>query len=238
MTSNSYGWGHSVYGGFDYQIQASAAPDLRPYERLLLEAIDFVQPDDFLTANRAVPVTLTLTNRGIATPGQITLRLPDGVTVADVIGGQVDDAGRPIWDEAKAMLKAYHRYTEDEILSFTAWLVFPAGGSYSLEIDVYTGVDSEYLLYGTIELLARLPAMVTVGDVAADFAPYSSDSAYKQAVRLFELAQADLVNGELISAIRFLIKTAEELSDIGETESDELRRQVARLIRRTEQQIQ
>ena len=68
--------------------------------------------------------------------------------------------------------------------------------------------------------------------------PYSSDRDYKQAVKFFNKAQTDWDKGKLTNAIQFFIKTADELADVGTPEADELRRQVAQLIRQVEQQLQ
>ena len=230
VTSNAYGWGRSIYGGFDFQVQAASAGDVMPWEGLLLASIGFVQPGDYLRPGRAVPVTLTLANQGVATPGRIVLNLPAGSVAVDVPGGEISPDGNPAWRFDAA---------EGEVLSFTAWVAFPEGGAdYRLEADVLTGIYPDQVHYTAVGLDLTVAAPVDPDEPGILLDAVAGDRAYRQAANFFARARVELAAGRFTSAIRFFSKTADELGEVGSTDADALRRQIARLIRQTEMQMQ
>jgi hypothetical protein len=84
VTINSYGKGRSVFAGFDALATATRDGQDSLAANLIAKALDHVNPPELPRGPGAVvPLTLTLTNRGIATPATATISLPPGTTVVD-----------------------------------------------------------------------------------------------------------------------------------------------------------
>lgn len=84
VTTNSYGKGQSVFTGFDLLATATRDGQDSLAATLLTKALERVHPAELPRGPGAVvPLTLTLTNRGIATPATATISLPAGTTVVD-----------------------------------------------------------------------------------------------------------------------------------------------------------
>ncbi len=90
VTLNRYGWGLAAYAGFDLLATATRDGDTELTTKVLKALLAGVHPKTInLLPGAGVPVDLTLTNRGMATPAQVTLTLPNGVTVLDPGTGTV-----------------------------------------------------------------------------------------------------------------------------------------------------
>lgn len=90
VTTNSYGRGNSVFAGFDLLATATRDGQDGLAAQLLVKALEHVNPPALANGPGAVvPLTLTLTNRGIATPATVTINLPTGTTVVDPGTGTV-----------------------------------------------------------------------------------------------------------------------------------------------------
>jgi hypothetical protein len=84
VTLNRYGWGLAAYTGFDLLATVTRDGDADLTAKLLKSLLHSVHPKTLnLLPGAGVPIDLTLTNHGMATQAQITLTLPDSVTVLD-----------------------------------------------------------------------------------------------------------------------------------------------------------
>lgn len=84
VTTNSYGQGRSVFAGFDLLATATRDGQDSLAAKLIAKALKHVNPPELPRGPGAVvSLTLTLTNRGIATPATATISLPAGTTVMD-----------------------------------------------------------------------------------------------------------------------------------------------------------
>ncbi len=91
VTTNAYGKGQSVFAGFDLLATATRDGQGSLAATLLTKALEYVHPAELPRGPGAVvPLTLTLTNRGIATPATATINLPTGTTVIDPGTGTVN----------------------------------------------------------------------------------------------------------------------------------------------------
>ena len=82
MTHYRYGQGQSIYIGFDLAAETALANADPLLESLLLDALTYVHPETLsAVAQGTYPVRITLDNLGIATPGQVTMSLPEGISV-------------------------------------------------------------------------------------------------------------------------------------------------------------
>ncbi|MBI3546325.1 MAG: carboxypeptidase-like regulatory domain-containing protein [Gammaproteobacteria bacterium] len=81
---NAYGQGRSAFTGFDLLITATRDGQNSLAGALLAKALEYVHPTEFSRSPGAVvPLTLTLINRGIATPATATINLPSGAKIID-----------------------------------------------------------------------------------------------------------------------------------------------------------
>ncbi len=95
VTLNRYGWGLAAYTGFDLLATVTRDGDEDLTAKLLKSLLSGVHPKTLtLLPGAGVPIDLTLTNHGMVTQAQITLTLPDGVTVLDLgTGSQAQASG-------------------------------------------------------------------------------------------------------------------------------------------------
>lgn len=93
VTFNRYGSGLAVYTGFDLLATVTRDGEAGLTAKLLKALLGGVNPKTIsLLPGAGVPIDLTITNRGMATPTQVTLTLPAGVTVLDPGTGSVTEA--------------------------------------------------------------------------------------------------------------------------------------------------
>jgi len=94
-------------------------------------------------AGDVVPITLYLDNVGTTISGQVSLRLPEGVTVLDAGDGRLSSDNSLLWPFLATTNEQQHG---------TFWLQVPeVTGSVSLFGDIDVAADGEQLIrYGTI----------------------------------------------------------------------------------------
>jgi hypothetical protein len=116
VTLNAYGAGRTVYAGFDLLATAALQGDDGVLAKALLAGLDYVNPPiGNNTVGRVAPITLTVTNQGIATPIWAMLTLPTGLQVIDPRGGTV--LGDTVtWEGELAV---------DEVKTFTIYVRLP-----------------------------------------------------------------------------------------------------------------
>lgn len=84
VTTLAYGKGQSVFAGFDLLATAVRDGQGSLAAMLLTQALEHVRPAERLHGpGTVVPLTLTLTNRGVATAVTAAISLPGGVTIVD-----------------------------------------------------------------------------------------------------------------------------------------------------------
>lgn len=93
VTFNRYGSGLAAYTGFDLLATVTRDGETALAAKLLKALLGGVNPKTLnLLPDTGAPIDLTVTNRGMATPAQVTLTLPAGVTVLDPGTGSVTEA--------------------------------------------------------------------------------------------------------------------------------------------------
>ncbi|MHB8728667.1 MAG: carboxypeptidase-like regulatory domain-containing protein [Sulfuricaulis sp.] len=120
VTTNAYGKGQSVFAGFDLLASATQDGQDSLAAKLLAKALEQVHPAELPHGpGDVVPLTLTLTNRGIATPASATIGLPAGTSVVDP-GMGTANAGALVFNVNLAVGEIQH-------LTFWVKLPPPAG---------------------------------------------------------------------------------------------------------------
>jgi len=152
ITDYQYGQGQSVYMGFDALVQAASAGADSLFADLILSALDHVHPDTLpVLVGRVLPITLDLENVGTTVTGQVTLTLPDNITVIDSGHGRLTVDNTLLWPFLATM---------NELQQWTFWLQLPdVSGSASLSGDIEIATDNGQLIhYGLIQLNLNVTA--------------------------------------------------------------------------------
>ena len=221
----TYGAGQTVHVGYDFLAEATLAGLDSLHADLLLDAIDQVMPDTVaVTEGASFPVRVTLTNAGIATPGQLVITLPQDVVVINGGAAVAQTDGTWIW---------VFDLAEQAVLSQRLWLQL-IGNPPSIEIDalIQSGVAPDLTDHDTLSL--SLP--VSVGDGLAEAlaevaALASVDKAYRKIETDLHSAQAALADQAVDAAIALLIDVSDQLIKIGTTEAMALRLKVDEALR-------
>jgi len=91
VTFNRYGSGGAAFAGQDLLAAATRDGAQGLSAQLLGKLLQRITPSDYPTLVRSVvPLTITLTNRGIATLTTVSLTLPPGVRLIDAAGARID----------------------------------------------------------------------------------------------------------------------------------------------------
>ncbi|WP_161624000.1 carboxypeptidase regulatory-like domain-containing protein [Methylohalobius crimeensis] len=220
VTAYEYGLGRTVYAGIDLLAEASLTGADGLYGELMLDALAYVHPDDLTHLTQVVyPVRVALDNQGIATPGQVILSLPEGVTVVDARGAEID-ADALIWPFDLA---------EGGHVTFHAWLKLP---DVPVPIDalIQSGAAPDWEDQEALTLDLAPAPLITVEEAYALAAPIKGQ-AYKQVRKYLQWAQNDSAAGDWPAALSSLLRAADALIPIATPESESLREAVARAIR-------
>jgi hypothetical protein len=228
ITLHSYGDGRDVFMGFDWLAHATLQGTQHAMAGLLLDALNYVHPDSINTqVGSVIPVTLTLTNEGIATPGRATIALSPQTTLVDAGEGIAVDDQHLYWDFDLA---------EDAIQPFTFWIRLPETVTPAMvDALIAVGVAPDLIDYTQASFsLTPQPAPV-LADALADLEPLandkSADKAYRRAYSLLEKADDALQNDEPANALRDLVRATDELAAIDEPAAKALRRHLDQVIR-------
>ncbi|MBN2701232.1 MAG: hypothetical protein JXR29_07265, partial [Methylothermaceae bacterium] len=220
VTAYEYGLGRTVYAGIDLLAEASLTGADVLYGELMLDALAYVHPDDLTHLTQVIyPVRVALDNQGVATPGQVILSLPEGVTVVDARGAEID-AGALIWPFDLA---------EGGHVTFHAWLKLP---DVPVPIDalIQSGAAPDWVDQKTLTL-DLAPAPLPTVEEAYALAASIKGQAYKQVRKYLKWAQNDSATGDWPAALSSLLRAADALIPIATPESESLREAVARAIR-------
>lgn len=132
LTRNAHGEGTGVYAGFDLPVQSATEGDDGQFAGLLTATLDVAHPQPYgPVAGRTFPLRIVLTNEGMATPGQVHLRLPQGVGLVQGPPGTTVNDDIAAWSFALA---------EEQQRVFTAWLRLPQdAGPLAVEAVIHAG---------------------------------------------------------------------------------------------------
>jgi hypothetical protein len=160
-----------------------------------------VQPPLAANASRVVPVTLTLSNEGIATAGRVIFTLPAGSIIED--SGPADITGE---------LELTWGYTLAEAGSqtITFWLRLPdQEGTATVHASIQTGEDPNYTEHTSTDLALNVTRPAGLDEALAETA---NDFALKLVDKYLTDAQAALATGDYAKAVKALVQAADELA--------------------------
>jgi len=220
VTHFDYGQGHSLYVGFDLAAEAAMPNASSLFGDLLLDALSSVHPDSLSAmAQGGYPLRLTLDNLGIATPGQVVMTLPEGVSVIDVNDAAVNGQ-TVIWP---------FNLEEEEVWVRNAWLTLP-DEPLTVTALIQSGVAPDWVEQGDLTLDISPSVLFTV-EAAYLNASDITDNAYKQVQKYLGWAQQDSIDGQWADALSALLRASDALIAIGTEQSDSLHVDVAKAIR-------
>ena len=220
-----YGQGKSVYVGFDLLGQATAAGDGNLFAELIVSGLDYSHPEAVATLpNAVVPVTLTLSNQGMATPGQVTVSLPDGGMIVSAEAGDFQADGSLVWSFG---------LVETEVRTLDLWVRLPAeAGTVTVDALVQVGTPPDLVDHTSVSLDIAVTEVPALGDVIAIVAALApEDKEMDKALDALEEADEALLKGDQEKALEELLDAADELADSGHPDAPALRLQVDLLIR-------
>ncbi len=228
LTTYDYGSGQSVYVGFNLLAQARLQTTGNDFETILLNSLSEIHPDDALPTyeGSVVPVTITVVNQGIATPGRVIMALPANVQAVITPGAQVIN-NTIIWPFDIA---------EDAVLSFQAWVRITSDASdVTLPISIQSGTDPDFIeqangqLLISVNLLDAVTALTDIINQVYDLR--YQDSHYYQAYYYLIAAQTALNSGDIATAHYKLLLAAEEVGKINTDTARQIRLDIDYLIR-------
>jgi len=219
----AYGEGRSVFVGFNLLSEAliseaAAGSSDNSFTTLLLKALEDVNPDSLTyTEGLAVPLTLTITNQGTATTGQLTINLPAGSQVLDNGGAQqvpqANNATNLIWPVTLA---------NNATATLTFWLQLPQDQTVALiTAAIESNAGGASILHTPAELSLPISVPPSLDDIISELSPLSGlDPDYAAALSYLQQAQTALANGNGLMAHLKLLEAAEELGE----DADEVNR--------------
>lgn len=213
--------GRSLYFGFDLLSEATTAGASDGLFATLLDTAlnDVVPSSQPLTPAAVVPVSLELTNRGIAVTGHTQLELPAAVTVVDAGGAVTDPAGVLSWP---------FDLVPDAELSHTVWLRLPeAEDLLTLTARIQTAVAGAYQDHRDLSLV--LTPTRPQGLAAARLA-MAGKPTYAWARRHLDWAAMWWQRGRSERALHHLVMAARALRRLATPEATQLRHWVANAI--------
>ena len=231
IVHNNYGFGHSVYVGFDLLAQATMSVDDPLYYQLLSDVLKDTRADtSTIQTGDVVAISLKLVNQGISTPGQIKITLPEGSNIIDAGPAEAQTDGSLLW-----------RFTLDEeateILVF--WLqLSDVAGVANIEGVLQTGVAPTFNDYDDLLLTLNVIQSPTLQEVIDDLAQLVLlDENYKKAhEKLIKSLQYEADN-KLEKSLKNALKAADKLDDIDDPQADAIRRKLGFAIRELEKAL-
>lgn len=229
VAMHDYGLGRTVFTAFDLLAEATLAGADSLFADLLLHALDAVQPAPIPTSSGAVvPVQVTLTNQGIATPGQVVLTLPSATTVLDTAASvgiatlQTDDTWLWTFTLAETVTEAG-----------TLWIRLPSDpGPLTIEALVQTGQGAAARDYETLFLELEVTPTLSLAEVRAQLRPLVGKSTtYRKVYYILRWAEHELSHHHPDKALKALLIAAIELRRHPTTRAAEIRLAVAEIIR-------
>lgn len=212
LADRRYGLGRTVHAGFDLLAEASLSGADTRHGQLLLDALSRVHPEPLIPyAHTVYPVTITLANTGIATPGRVVLSLPANVVVIDT-GGATNADGQLIWD---------FELTKDASAVYTVWVKLPEVPA-TFNVTVESGSGGNYKIQQELTLDVET---LSANDLQAALDAISplTDNAYKQARSYLQLAESQQLAGNWPASLDALRTAVDRLSTINTVEVAQIR---------------
>jgi len=177
ITLNEFGNGRSVYVGIDLLEEANLVNNTdNIYAQLILNALGFVSPEPALNnVGNAIPVTLTATNQGRATPSRVRLTLPDNVEFVGALSP--DNLNQVAYDQSTRTITQLIDLEEGQSTELLLWL--SPTQTVTLNAFVDSGEAPDFIEQDTasVELNVQEPPQDMVMDlgVAGDFNAFICD---------------------------------------------------------------
>ena len=225
LTLDTYGLGQSTYAGFD--LLATAAHDGQGSlaATLLSQLLSGIQPKTLPVEPGAVlPITVTLTNEGIATNATVTVLLPAGTSAVDPGAGTL--SGNTFTFATSLALK--------QVATFTFWLRLPlAAGPLTLNATVTAGPQNKVMATPSLTLtVPTTPTLATL--IATDQSLIVSGSAsrgvFEEAAEALRAAQAAYPKDPM-AAVDAALRATDALAQSTDPAAASLRQQIGQWIR-------
>ena len=227
VTTNQYGKGKSVYFGFDVLLEAAHPAAENGYTDLIKNALSQVNPASLNTqGSKVIPVQVSLTNRRGATTGRAILTLPEGAALP--VSTPFVQAGTAwVWDFS---------IDEQQILSSRVYVQLPeTAGTATLNLDVATDIDGQYLDQKSTSIDAQVTPLPTAADTLDSLDQlawtYWYRLSYRDAYYKFEWAKAAMEAEDWITAQSLLLVTTNLLMFDDEADVESVRQQIDTHIR-------
>ena len=231
VAHNNYGFGHSVYAGFDLLAQA-ASPSADPlFRQLLIDVLEDTRTDiATVQTGDVVAVKLDLENQGVATLGQAVISLPVGSTVVDSASAIAQTDGKLLWTFTLA---------EEATESLTFWLqLSDQAGIANIEAALKTGITPTVIDYDNLLLALTVSQSPSIQEVVDELAQLQlQHKAYRKAHEKLLKALEYQAKGKNDKALYQALKASDYLDDVEGPQADVVRRELAFAIRELERSL-
>ena len=219
VSTYQYGHGKSVHIGYRALAEATVAGSGSLHANLLKNGLEYITPTfTHVRAQEVVPLHLVLTNRGVATAGQVKLTLPAGVTLVD--GGMAQVAGNVLsWSFNLALAQQ---------LTFDAWVRLPSvTGPVAFDALIQTGTTGAFVDYTHATLTLNTAALATLAQARALAA---TDRTFAPIIFWLDTAQFWLDHHRPDFALATLLEVTDELIACPQPRASDLRLEVDEVI--------
>ena len=218
VTSYQFGMGKSVYVAFDLLAHATAAQDPGLLDDLLNAGLLYTHPTNLnMIPTNVLPVRVSLTNEGIATPGQVVITLPEGVQIVDSMAGTHLNA--------QGQLVVPFTLDEEQTFSSRFYVRLPAvSGSFTFKASIQTGIEPEFEEYDVVNLIISRPLYSGLNEALVALTEVSSEHKYyKKTLDKLNSAQKNIINNKIEYVLKDLIKATDYLAKVTHDKVKEIR---------------
>ena len=233
LVMNGYGKGKALFAGFDILAEASKDPG-GEFETLLSEILQSLQSSEVVWQNgSAVPMTLRVENRGIATPLKIEVTTSDNAVFVDAIDANESNATHLLFREALMQ--------PDTENAYYFWIkALQAESRVEVFADIFSVLDSNATLQAEVNYSVDIAAKRDIDDVVQYAGGIVMDQRrdkrrLQKALRYLRKASVYEQQARYHRALDALLKATDALQKIEENEHiKELRLMIDALIRTIE----
>ncbi|MEW8000816.1 MAG: carboxypeptidase regulatory-like domain-containing protein [Candidatus Thiodiazotropha endolucinida] len=227
VTINPYGEGRAVHVSYDLLAEATLAGLTGPHADLISSSLATITPEiDLPQLGSSIPILLTVTNQGMATPGQAVITLPQGVALIDSGTAMQQPNGSIVWPFI---------LQESEASDLMLWLQ-PQSDQSDLRIDalIQTGEAPDFLDQETLSLTLMLSSAPRLTDLLNELSLLADqDDIYHNAFNYLEQAKQALDESDSDDALEKMLKSSDELIKLDIPEAGQIRLELAQVIRLT-----
>lgn len=227
VTVNPYGEGLAVHVSYDLLAEVTLADLTGLHADLISSSLATITPEiDLPQLGSSIPILLTVTNQGMATPGQAIITLSQGIALIDSGNAVQQPNGSIIWP---------FDLQASEVSDLMLWLQ-PLSDQSDLRIDalIQTGEVPDLLDQETLSLMLMLRSAPTLPDLLDELSLLvDQDNAYHKAFNYLEQAQQALDESDSDDAFEKMLKSSDELIKLGTPEAGQIRLKLAEVIRLT-----